>query len=226
MQPERFYLQDLEIVSFVLGPAATNAYLLGDAAEGLAVVIDPAWNGELIAREAEARDWRIQQIWLTHAHFDHFGGAGAIADAASSLLPVALHADDHSLWRMGGGAAAFGIPDFDPGPEPTIDIEHGMTLNLGDHRFEVRHTPGHSPGHVILIYEQGNAAFVGDLIFRGSVGRTDLPGGDMNTLLRSIQDEVLTLPDEFQLLVGHGPATTVGMERRTNPFLTGLLGDL
>lgn len=97
-----------------------------------------------------------------------------------------------------------------------------MKLSLGTHEFEVRHTPGHSPGHVILTYQQGGAVFCGDLIFRGSVGRTDLPGGDMQTLLSSIQQEVLTLPDEAQLLVGHGPATSVGVERRTNPFLSGI----
>jgi glyoxylase-like metal-dependent hydrolase (beta-lactamase superfamily II) len=221
MQPEEFHLQDLEIVSFVLGPAATNAYLLGDSDEKLAVVIDPAWDGDLIRREAEKREWRIHQIWLTHAHFDHFGGAGEISDASEIPIPVALHPDDHSLWRMGGGAFAFGIPDFDPGPEPTVYLDHGMKLNLGSHEFEVRHTPGHSPGHVILTYDQGGAVFCGDLIFRGSVGRTDLMGGDMQTLLSSIHQEVLSLPDEVQLLVGHGPATTVGMERRTNPFLAG-----
>jgi len=135
---------------------------------------------------------------------------------------VALHADDHSLWRMGGGASAFGIADFDSGPEPTVYLEHGMKLSLGAHEFEVRHTPGHSPGHVNLNYQQGGMAFCGDLIFRGSVGRTDLAGGDMQTLLSSIRQEVLTLPDEAQLLVGHGPATTVGAERRDNPFLIGI----
>ncbi|MFQ5922897.1 MAG: MBL fold metallo-hydrolase [Anaerolineales bacterium] len=222
MSSNSLLIGDLEVLAITLGPAATNTYLVGDPDSKLAVVIDPAWDGDLIHREAELRGWRIHQIWLTHAHFDHFGGAGAISDASSTPIPVALHADDHSIWRMGGGAFAFGIPDFDPGPEPTVYLEHGMKLNLGTHEFEVRHTPGHSPGHVILAYEQGGTVFCGDLIFRGSVGRTDLPGGDMQTLLSSIQQEVLTLPDEVQLLVGHGPVTSVGMERRTNPFLSGI----
>jgi len=222
MSSDSFLIGDLEVSAFALGPAVTNAYLIGDPESKLAVVIDPAWDGDLIYREAELRGWRIHQIWLTHAHFDHFGGAGAISDASATPIPVALHADDHSLWRMGGGASAFGIPDFDPGPEPTVYLEHGMKLSLGAHEFEVRHTPGHSPGHVILKYHQGGPVFCGDLIFRGSVGRTDLPGGDTQTLLSSIQQEVLSLPDEVQLLVGHGPATSVGMERRTNPFLSGI----
>jgi len=220
--PDELHIRDLEIVSFVLGPAATNAYLVGDPASKLAVVIDPAWDGDIIHREAERRGWRIHQIWLTHAHFDHFGGAGAISDASKMPIPVALHADDHSLWRMGGGALAFGIPDFDSGPEPTVYFEHGMKLALGAHEFEVRHTPGHSLGHVILTFDQGGAIFCGDLIFRGSVGRTDLPGGDMQTLLSSIQQEILSRSDEVLLLVGHGPTTSVGLERRTNPFLRGL----
>lgn len=219
MKPDEIHLQDLEIVSFVLGLAATNAYLVADPASKLAVVIDPAWDGDLIYREARLRSWRINQIWLTHAHFDHFGGAGAISDLSKAPIPVALHADDHSLWRMGGGASAFGISEFDSGPEPTVYLEHGMKLALGSQEFEVRHTPGHSPGHVILTYERGAAVFCGDLIFRGSVGRTDLPGGDMPTLLASIQKEVLTLPDETLLLTGHGPSTNVGMERQNNPFL-------
>lgn len=222
MPSDSLPIGELEVVVFALGPAVTNAYLVGDPESKRAVVIDPAWDGDLIHREAELRGWRIHQIWLTHAHFDHFGGAGAISDAAPSPIPVALHPDDHSLWRMGGGAAAFGIADFDSGPEPTVYLKHGMKLSLGAHEFEVRHTPGHSPGHVILTYQQGGTAFCGDLIFHGSVGRTDLAGGDMQTLLSSIQQEVLTLPDETQLLVGHGPATSVGVERLTNPFLTGI----
>ncbi|MEE8143082.1 MAG: MBL fold metallo-hydrolase [Planctomycetota bacterium] len=222
MSSDSLLIGNLEVRAIALGPAVTNAYLVGDPDSKLAVVIDPAWDGDRINREAELQGWRIHQIWLTHAHFDHFGGAAAISDASETPVPVALHGDDHSLWRMGGGARAFGIPDFDRGPEPTVYLEHGMILRLGAHEFEVRHTPGHSPGHVILKYQQGGTVFCGDLIFRGSVGRTDLPGGDMQTLLSSIQQELLTLPDEVQLLVGHGPATTVGMERRTNPFLSGI----
>ena len=221
MKSDEVHLQSLEIVSFVLGLAATNAYLVAEPASKLAVVIDPAWDGDLIYREAELRGWRINQIWLTHAHFDHFGGAGAISDASKAPIPVALHADDHSLWHMGGGAFAFGISEFDTGPEPTVYLEHGMKLALGSQEFEVRHTPGHTPGHVILTYLEGETVFCGDLVFQGSVGRTDLPGGDMPTLLASIQQEVLSLPDEVLLLSGHGPSTTVGMERQTNPFLSG-----
>jgi glyoxylase-like metal-dependent hydrolase (beta-lactamase superfamily II) len=212
----------LSVVSFVLGPVQTNAYLVGDPSIKKAVVIDPAWDGEVIVREAERRDWQIEGIWLTHAHFDHTGGVAAVAKSGDSGIPVALHPEDMLLWRAQGGAAFFGFRSFDPGPEPSIELAHNMELHLGSHKFEVRSTPGHTAGHVIFIAREAQIAFSGDLIFRGSVGRTDLPGGDWNTLRRSIEEEVLTLPDETQLLSGHGPSTTVGHERRTNPFLIGV----
>ena len=214
----------LEIVAFTLGPAATNAYLVGDPERRIAVVVDPAWDGKLIQAEAVRRGWRVTHIWLTHAHFDHFGGAGALSDASETPIPVALHPNDQPLWRMRGGAPALGFPEFDPGPEPTIAFEHGMRMELGGSRFEVRHTPGHTPGHVVFREQAAGLVLCGDLIFRGSVGRTDLPGGSTPALLTSIQKEILTLPEATQLLAGHGPPTTVGEERRSNPILKELTG--
>ena len=215
----------LEIVTFVLGPAMTNAYLIGVESENAAVAIDPAWDGDLILAEAKQRGWHISQIWLTHAHFDHFGGAAAIAKAHEPPIPIALHTADLALWRMQGGAIFFGVQDFDPGPEPSLALQHGMQLEFGGYQFEVRETPGHTLGHVAFLERSLGVMFCGDLIFNGSVGRTDLPGGDMATLLRSIQEEVLTLPDDTRLLSGHGPETTVGEERRSNPYVIAYLTD-
>jgi hydroxyacylglutathione hydrolase len=130
-----------------------------------------------------------------------------------------MHAADIPLWQAHGGAALFGFQHFDPGPQPDLELEHGMQLQLGRHCFEVRHTPGHSPGHVIFVAREAGIVFCGDLIFQGSVGRTDLPGGDWEALLDSIRTEVLVLPDDFLLYSGHGPVTTVGRERASNPFL-------
>jgi glyoxylase-like metal-dependent hydrolase (beta-lactamase superfamily II) len=211
----------LEIVSFTLGPAQTNAYLVADSETKDAAVIDPAWDGERILAAARQRGWRIAHLWYTHAHFDHIGGAGAIADALNPLPLVALHPNDHVLWRAGGGGALFGF-DIDPGPEPTIDFYQGQILRLGSVEFEVRFTPGHTPGHCILYVASANVCFCGDVIFAGSVGRTDLPGASWEQLERSIRTQVFTLPDETRLLSGHGPETTVGEEKRNNPFVGGL----
>jgi hydroxyacylglutathione hydrolase len=210
----------LEIVPFTLGPAVTNAYLVADPKTKEAVVIDPAWDGQIILDAAEQRGWRIAHLWYTHAHFDHIGGAGAIADALNPLPLVALHPNDHVLWRAGGGGAVFGF-DIDPGPEPTIDFYQGQILRLGSVEFEVRFTPGHTPGHCILYVASEKVCFCGDLIFAGSVGRTDLPGGNWEQLVGSIKTQVFTMPDETRLLSGHGPGTTVGEEKRNNPFVSG-----
>ena len=209
----------LEIHPFTLGPAQTNAYLVADPETKDAAVIDPAWDGKLILSEARRRGWRIAHLWYTHAHFDHIGGAAEIADALNPLPLVALHRDDHALWRAGGGGAFFGFK-IDPGPEPTIDFTHGQTLRLGNTQFEVRYTPGHTPGHCVLVCAESNVCFCGDLIFAGSVGRTDLPGGDWDTLEKSIREQIYTLPDETRLLSGHGPETTVGDEKQFNPFVS------
>jgi len=211
----------LKIHTLTLGPALTNTYLVANEATKDVAVIDPSWDGHLILAAAEKRDWRIANIWLTHAHFDHFGGAAAVADGSSPPPPVALHPDDYRLWRALGGAGEFGI-QMDPGPEPTIDFSHGQKIYLGDIEFGLRHAPGHSPGSVIFYCEQEHLAFSGDVVFQGSIGRTDLPLANFDTLMDSIKDQVLTLPDDTRLLVGHGPETTVGAERISNPFLQGI----
>ncbi len=232
----------LEIVPFTLGPAQTNAYLIADPETKEAAVIDPAWDGHIILAEAQKCGWRIGHLWYTHAHFDHIGGAGAIADALNPLPLVALHPNDHVLWRAGGGGSLFGF-DIDPGPEPTIDFVHGMKLHLGSTDFEIRFTPGHTTGHCILYVASPDNAlrlqasqqplrlplranqgvcFCGDLIFNGSVGRTDLPGGDWDTLVKSIREQIYSLPDNTRLLSGHGPESTVGEEKLNNPFVSGM----
>jgi len=211
----------LQIITLILGPAMTNTYLLADSATGDAAVVDPAWDGKLILAEAQKRGWRIAHLWYTHAHFDHIGGAAEIADALNPLPLVALHPNDHVLWRAGGGGALFGFK-IDPGPEPAIDFAQGQILRLGNVQLEVRFTPGHTPGHCVLYCAQEKVCFCGDLIFAGSVGRTDLPGGDWETLERSIRQQIYTLPDDTRLLSGHGMETTVGEEKRSNPFVQGV----
>lgn len=208
----------LEVITLVLGPVQTNAYLVADPARQEAVVIDPAWDGEAILAEARRRNWQITGVWVTHAHFDHFGGAAGLIRPLVPPPPLGLHPADLPLWRMGGGAALFGIP-IDPAPQPSMELTPGSILHLGSYAFEVRHAPGHTPGHVIFYCESERLAFCGDVIFQGSIGRTDLPGGSYTTLMQSIQTQVLTLPDDTRLYSGHGAPTTVGEERLSNPFL-------
>jgi hydroxyacylglutathione hydrolase len=209
----------LEIVAMVLGPVATNAYLIGEPESGAAVVVDPAWDGVLIVEEARRRGWSIGQLWLTHAHFDHIGGAAAIVRNVSPAPKIALHPLDQGLYSALGGAALFGMR-IEKAPEPTISLKHGQLLRSGEHTFEVRHCPGHTPGHVVFYCANEKVMFCGDVIFWGSIGRTDLPGGDFDTLINSIRTQILSLPNETRLLSGHGGETTVGYERRNNPFLS------
>ncbi len=209
----------LEIVSFVLGPVATNAYLVGEPKSKSAVVIDPAWDGERIAGEAKRRGWIIEQLWLTHAHFDHIGGIAGILDSVQPSPRIALHPADLPLYVAQGGAALFGMR-IEPTPAPAERLKHGQTLSLGDNTFEVRYCPGHTPGHVVFYCAAEKVIFCGDVIFWGSIGRTDLAGGDFDTLIRSIKEQIMSLPDSTRLLSGHGGETTVGSERRTNPFLS------
>jgi hydroxyacylglutathione hydrolase len=208
----------LEIVTLQLGPVMTNAYLVADTDTNEAAIIDPAWDGHIILAEAEKRGWEINQIWVTHAHFDHMGGTGAVVAGLENTPVVALHPDDLPLWQAKGGAPLFGV-HFDSPGDPNLKLVHGQKLQLGTHAVEVRHAPGHTLGHVIFYFENDGLLFSGDVIFQDSVGRTDLPGGSWETLLNSIQQQVLTLPDETRIFSGHGGETSVGRERKSNPFL-------
>ena len=208
----------LDIISFVVGPILTNAFLIGDSKSKQAVVIDPGWDGQLISQEANNRDWVITAIWLTHAHFDHIGGVPDLFKILTPFPELALHRDDLRLWQEGGGAAMFGL-HIPPLPEPDIYLEHDQVLRVGENEFIVKHTPGHTPGHVIFVSQSEGLVFSGDLIFSGSVGRTDFPGGSYQKLIESIHSEILTLRDDTRLYSGHGPETTVGEERVSNPYL-------
>lgn len=211
----------LEIEKLTLGPMNNNVYLLGDHDNGNAVVIDPSFNGEDVLEFAEENGWTLQQIWLTHAHFDHIAGASEIAKAYDPPLPIGLHPADESWYQMEGGAGQFGLSIQQP-PAVSIHFEAGMGLSFvpnNEPAAAVRHAPGHSPGHVMFYCEPLNTLFCGDVIFREGIGRTDLPGGELSTLLASIRREVLSLPDDAKLLPGHGPESTVGHERQHNPFL-------
>jgi len=211
----------LKYVRITLGPLPNNVYLLCDTDCGDAVVIDPGFDSQMVLQKASDLGCRLRQIWLTHAHFDHIAGVAEIANAFDPPLSIGLHPADQDWYENQGGASRFGMSIPQP-PSPSIFFKDGQALGLADgaaQAIEVRFAPGHSAGHVMFYCAALKVLFCGDVIFRGSIGRTDLPGGDMDMLLESIQCAVFSLPDETRLLPGHGPESTVGYERAHNPFL-------
>jgi hydroxyacylglutathione hydrolase len=201
------------------GSFAENGYLVRCEESNRAAVVDPGGAAEGMVARLEEWGAELEAILLTHAHLDHVEGIPRIRAYAPDV-PIHLHEDDLPLYYgVPQQAAAFGL-SVGSLPDPDARLEAGQEIRVGESvRFEVRFTPGHSPGHVILVSEGDGLALVGDVIFRGSIGRTDLPGGDLKTLMTSIRQQVLTLPDDTRLLSGHGPETTVELERVGNPFL-------
>ena len=207
----------LTIRTFTSRVFGQNAYLVRCGDAGGWVAIDPGGEAEAMADALDAAAEPLAAILLTHAHLDHLEGVAALAERHPA--PVHLHPADRPLYDAAGQQAAMFGHHIRTPPPPDAGLEDGQVLRIGDCVFEVRHVPGHSPGHVLFHAAAAGAAFVGDVVFAGSIGRTDLPGGDFQTLMRSIRDRVLTLPDDTELHSGHGPMTTVARERATNPFL-------
>lgn len=214
----------IRIRTFSGGDFSENGYLVVCGENGPGIVIDPGAAASSMARIIQEEKIPLDAIILTHAHLDHVEGVPSIREIAPEV-PVFLHQDDLRLYdAVELQARAFGLPSLAPLPVPTGRMAHGDELTFGECRLQVRHAPGHAPGHVILYCEAEKVAFVGDVVFQGSIGRADLVGGDFHELMESIRTQVLSLPDETRLLTGHGPETTVGWERRTNPFLVGQYG--
>lgn len=200
-----------------VGPLQANCYLLADTDQGVAVLIDPGDEAERLVSAIKAHNFRLEAIWLTHAHFDH---VGAIADLKEVWnVPVYLHPADQPLLAHAAQAAARWELAIRQPPTETLPLSAGQILMVGGLRVYCRHTPGHAPGHIAFHLPREESVIVGDALFRGSIGRTDLPGGDHELLLASIRQELLSLPDATRVWPGHGPATTIGAEKRSNPFL-------
>ncbi len=200
-----------------LGPLQTNCYLVGCAETMAAAIVDPAWDGPAIARAAAGGGWTISHILITHAHFDHIGGLAELKEATGA--PVTMHAEAADQLRTAALAARLWGFHLDPPPPPDQFIAAGETVAVGRLRLEVLYTPGHAPGHVSFYLREHGALFDGDVLFQQGIGRTDLPGGDYALLMRTIHEQILTLPDDTAVYPGHGPPTTVGEERRLNPWL-------
>ena len=204
------------ITTTTVGAFEENCYLVVDPATNTAVLVDPGDEGERIVRVVRDSGVTLEAIWLTHGHLDH---VGAILDVKRAWdVPVYLHALDLPVFDYAPRAAAmYGLP-WTEQPRPDRDLADGMTLALGGLTFTVMHTPGHAPGHVV--FHGHGVALGGDLLFAGSIGRTDLPLADPRAMTRSLA-RAAELPPETVVYPGHGPATTIGRELATNPFLNG-----
>jgi len=208
-------VSELVVVGIPNGSFDQNCWLLADADSRQAVMVDPGEEGDRFLAELRQREWTLTDIWLTHAHIDHILGVATVH--AATGVPIHLHGADRDLYEnLPQQAQWFGLRASTP-PPVTHWLSQDQVLLVGSHHFTVRHVPGHAPGHVAFVTP--GIIVGGDVLFAGSIGRTDLPGGNMAELEASIRKEFYTLPDETRVLTGHGPETTIGEERRSNPFV-------
>jgi len=203
---------------FPVGPLRCNCSILGDEGTHEAMVIDPGDEIEDILGLIRKHNLQVKQIVITHAHIDHIGGAMKLRAAVGA--PVLLNQNDYALLKMMDVQAAWiGVPA--PG---TIEIDRsvttGETVSAGSHAAQILHTPGHTEGSICLYFAPEKKLIAGDTLFAGSIGRTDLPGGSMQKIMRSLHNTVMSLPDDTVVVPGHGKLTTIGEERESNPFLT------
>lgn len=209
--------QNLILETKPVGPFWMNTYVVGCARTREAIIIDPGDEPEVILDFLARHHLVPQYILCTHGHVDHVGAVAAIREATGA--PICLHPEDLFLYeRAAEWGALFGLR-VRPGPTPDRWLSDGDQLSFGMYRVKAIHTPGHTPGGMSFLLD--DLLFVGDTLFAGSVGRTDLPGGSWSALMRSITEKLLPLGDHIRVLSGHGPETTLGKERRTNPFLQG-----
>jgi hydroxyacylglutathione hydrolase len=201
-----------------VGPLQCNCSVIGDEASHEAMVIDPGDDVHEVLDLIRKHNLQVKQIIITHAHIDHVGGAMKLRTATGA--PILLNQNDYALLKMLDAQAAWiGMPS--PGK---VDIDRSVTtgesVSAGSLTADILHTPGHTEGSICLYFAADKKLIAGDTLFAGSIGRTDLPGGSMQKILHSLHDTVLALPDETLVVPGHGPLTTIGEERETNPFLT------
>jgi|SRR5580658_4734771 hydroxyacylglutathione hydrolase len=203
--------------TFAVGPLQCNCTILGDEVTHEAIVIDPGDEITRIYRRLIELGLTLKQILITHGHIDHVGGALKLKRLTGA--PILLNQDDLELLAMMEQQAAWiGVPTPAVAP-PDASLAEGLIVGLEHYPAEVIHTPGHTQGSICLHFAPQNMLFAGDTLFAGSIGRTDLPGGNYGQILRSIHTKLLVLPEETRVIAGHGPETTIGEERESNPFL-------
>ena len=207
------------VEKITVGPFQENCYIIGDEESRAGVLIDPGDEAARIALTVERMELEIAQIIVTHAHIDHVGAIATLVD--EYICPVLMHEEAEAMLKVLPQQAIMMGLRF--GKVPTVDrhVADEEVLQTGSLQIRSLYTPGHAPGHLAFYIQEEGVVFSGDTLFAGSIGRTDLPGGSMELLLMSIGERLLTLPDETRVLSGHGPETTIGQERASNPFLSG-----
>jgi glyoxylase-like metal-dependent hydrolase (beta-lactamase superfamily II) len=211
-------MSTLEYLILPVTPFAQNCSLLWDPATLQAAVVDPGGDIDEILGAARARDLRIEKLLLTHGHIDHVGGSAALAARLGVPVEGPQRGDAFWLDQLPQQCQMFGFPHTAP-LAPDRWLEDGDTVTVGGLSLDVIHTPGHTPGHVCFIHKPTKLAVVGDVLFAGSIGRTDFPRGDHGALIGAIRDKLFPLGDDFDFIPGHGPMSTFGEERRNNPFV-------
>lgn len=206
------------IEPLAVGPLQTNCYVVGDEVTAEGIVIDPGGDAPLILDAVRRLRLKIKLVVNTHGHFDHIMANREVVEGTAASL--AIHPDDAAMLTNPLRSFSFFAGSFRPGPAATVSLTEGSAVELGAIKLQVLHTPGHSPGSISLWCPEQRVVFSGDALFYMGIGRTDFPGGSMRILLQSIRDKLFTLPDDTVVYPGHGPQTTIGFERRHNPFLT------
>ncbi|HJQ11433.1 MAG TPA: MBL fold metallo-hydrolase [Gemmatimonadaceae bacterium] len=207
----------MNVHTITVGPFQENSYLVIDDDTQHAVIVDPGGEGQRLVNAIEKSKATLDAIWITHAHVDHVGAIATVKERWD--VPVYLHPLDRRLYEAAGRQAeVYGVP-FEEPPTPDAEFADGQKLMIGKSQMTVMHTPGHSPGHVVI--HGSGIALVGDCLFAGSIGRTDLPMSNPQQLAESLQ-KIAALPAETIVYSGHGPETTIGEEKASNPFLNGM----
>jgi glyoxylase-like metal-dependent hydrolase (beta-lactamase superfamily II) len=208
---------DIIVETIPVGPLQCNCTILGDLVSRKAIVVDPGGDAEILLERLVELDLQVERIIHTHAHLDHFLASGKMKEATGAKL--ALHREDLFLWDMlEDQCRMFGIP-FEPPPPPDQWLENEEEIDLNDLQGKALHTPGHTPGSMCFLFESQKLLIAGDTLFQGSIGRTDLWGGDFKKIEKSIQEKLYTLDEETSVITGHGESTSIGHEMRDNSFV-------